>query len=195
MQEEKYKTKPIRRVAVIGYKGTALDTDDQRTKTLLEGLKTYGKFDKKYWLKDGFEGFQEKYPFLCLNLENKLQTEELTKKDKKILTENEEKWLYSFSRFPTEILEGTLFIGNTSNSNSKKQLNDLGIKSIFEFTYLEDQNIPEFKKKDFNYKNILANKETIGFFDLDELMTEVTGILSNPEKTPLLICCKVALAI
>ena len=63
-------------------------------------------------LKQGFEAFKEKYPFLCLTQDS---------------SENE--ILYSMCLFPTEILEKELYIGNRHNFNSKKQLKSLQITS------------------------------------------------------------------
>jgi hypothetical protein len=68
-------------------------------------------------IKGGFESFEKKFPFLCLSMEDLVQSKKdseisLKPEDKKILSKSEEKLLYSFSRFPTEILEGKLFIVN-----------------------------------------------------------------------------------
>lgn len=78
-----------------------------------------------YNLKLGLENFSEKYPFLCINLNERDQAK-LEKKDeesksteKPILNEFEKKWLYSLSRFPTEIIEGKLYLVTSAFSGIK----------------------------------------------------------------------------
>jgi len=70
-------------------------------------------------LKQGIEHFSAKYPFLCLNFnerdqENQANVQNNANEEKKegeqpILSPYQTKLFYSFSRFPTEILEGKLF--------------------------------------------------------------------------------------
>lgn len=112
-----------------------------------------------YNLKQGIENFTEKYPFLCINLHERDQAklakkEETKADDKPILNDFEKKWLYSLSRFPTELIEGKLYLGSVHNANNKKQMQDLKIQSIVEFISYGEQKISEDKIANYNYKNI-----------------------------------------
>ncbi len=69
-----------------------------------------------FYLKQGIEHFYEKYPFLVLNFHERDQeaqippVEEQKKNDQPILTPFQSKLFYAFSRFPTEMVEGKLFL-------------------------------------------------------------------------------------
>jgi len=149
------------------------------------------------YLKEGIESFIEKYPFLCLNFherdqesDNKPPAQETKTDGQPLLSPYESKLLYSLSRFPTEMLEGKIFQGNVYNANNKKQLQDLGIKSIIEFIDYKDQPIPEYKTQNYTYKNIPIDNETAAFVDFDEICKYIDDLLKDETKFPILICCK-----
>ncbi len=150
------------------------------------------------YLKEGIESFVEKYPFLCINFherdqesDNKPPAQETKPEGQPLLSPFESKLLYSLSRFPTEMLEGKIFQGNVYNANNKKQLQDLGIKSIVEFIDYKDQPIPEYKVQNFTYKNIPIDNETAAFVDFDEICQYIDDLVKDETKSPVLIVCKV----
>jgi len=67
--EKKYNTKPVRRISLVGSEKHSVD--EKVSTIIFECMKEYGKFDKAIAVKGGYEAFAEKYPFLCLNLDEK----------------------------------------------------------------------------------------------------------------------------
>jgi len=199
--ETKYKSKPIRRAFLIDTNANQYNENNKETKLALDCIKKFGGFDKVSYLKQGIESFIEKYPFLCLNFhERDQESDEKAKKPveenkvnsegKPILSPYETKLLYSMSRFPTEITEGKIFLGSMYNANNRKQMQDLGIKSVIEFIDYKDQPIPEYKTTHFTYKNIPIDNETAPFVDFDEICTYIDDLLKDETKSPVLLCCK-----
>jgi len=198
--EEKYKMKPIRRAFFVDTQQNTYNENDEKTKFVLDALKKYGGFDKVFYLKQGIEHFSAKYPFLCLNFNERDQesqtnnqntkVEEKKEGEQPILSPYQTKLFYSFSRFPTEILEGKLFLGSIYNANNKRQMEDLGIKSIIEFVDYKDKPIPQYKTEHYNYKNIPIEGDSAAFVDYDEICTYIDELLGDQTKSPVLICCK-----
>lgn len=135
-KEAKYKTKKIRRICLVA--GTKMELNDPKIKFWEEFLKTdkhYSEY-KLMVLDCPFIDFANKYPFLCHSKELSKANEGKYAEDIRSrlvgMKENDKIVLYSFAKFPTEIIESTLFIGNIYNSNSEMQLKDLKIKSLID---------------------------------------------------------------
>lgn len=127
--ETKYKTKRIRRLCIIDDADKKYEEEKNENQKILmdairvsivafiqpywPSLKDYKDFNKVFYLKGGFEGFEAKYPFLCVNFNErkKVQEEKEKKSDKKDeIDEYTKKLMYSFSRFPFEIIPDKLYL-------------------------------------------------------------------------------------
>ncbi|KYQ91236.1 putative protein tyrosine phosphatase [Tieghemostelium lacteum] len=78
------------------------------SKALLEYFVSKRKTTLVYVYQGGFESFHRHYPFICLNVNQKPDTE----------------------LYPTEIIEGFLYLGGKETSNCRKQLMNLKITYI-----------------------------------------------------------------
>jgi len=212
IQEEKYSTKKIRRIVIIDFKTNKFDENDPKHKLIIDAVKENRDFDKVHYLQGGIEDFSAKYPFLCLDFKERdasAKTEikpgmeiepdtidDNTNKEEAKQPENsnlasfnqyERKLIYSFCRFPTEIVNDVIYLGSIHNSNNRKQLSDLKIKSIIDLTTYEGDKKPKaFKETNFVYRNIPLNGEIIPLLDFDEICQWIDA-LRKTEKTPLLI--------
>jgi hypothetical protein len=202
--EVKYKTKRIRRLVIIDEKSQKFDDKiNVKHKFIMETVKDFKDFDKVHYLTDGIEHFYEKYPFLCLDCstnilpkpetliiqskEEETKDEIVEKAQKAGISDAELKFLYSFSKFPTELIPDKVFIGSIHNSNNKKQLADLKIKSLLDLvTYPEKQQPEAFKTTNFTYRNIPMDGDFLNYIDLDEICQAI-DILLESNQGPLLI--------
>lgn len=131
-----------------------------KKKFLFKHFKETVKMSKYFILSKGFTEFKEKYCFLCID-DNKT---------------NMDRFLYSLSRFPSEVVENMLYLvinsknwsnfkqGDVYNSNNQRQLIDLNIKTLIDFIDYQNSKetiVPSFKKEKFLYINIRNIKKNI----------------------------------
>lgn len=127
------------------------------------------RIGKAYYVKD-FEIFQHKYPFLCISSQTSDRNIRISK-----------------SRFPSEIKEGLLYLGNMMNVIDKDQvqLELLGIKTII---YLSPGKFEHLEEK-FNCVHIQVNEKEHPDIDFDQISELILAEFTKKEKTPILIFC------
>jgi hypothetical protein len=113
-KETKYKTKRIRRVVLTA--AEKLSLDDERVKQWEQLLRSDVEYKdyKLLVLENSFMEFANKYPFLCHSRELSKLNEGKYAEDIRSrmvnMKENDKAVLYSFAKFPTEIIEDKLFV-------------------------------------------------------------------------------------
>lgn len=134
--ETKYGSKPIRRILIVPAKHTA-EEYQSAFKQMVDICESNNiELDKVYILTETIPTFQLKFGFLCINEEIK---KSLKKESGSIMGEKEDfseevrTLMYSYSRFPFILLETQLLLGSTFSMGNKKQMKDLGVKSIVKF--------------------------------------------------------------
>eukprot|EP01017_Pseudomicrothorax_dubius_P010675 TRINITY_DN13842_c0_g1_i2.p1 TRINITY_DN13842_c0_g1~~TRINITY_DN13842_c0_g1_i2.p1 ORF type:complete len:189 (+),score=51.37 TRINITY_DN13842_c0_g1_i2:60-569(+) len=101
-----------------------------------------------------------------------------------ILTAGEDTYLYSFCKFPIEVLENELFVGDVFHANNRRQLKDLKIINIFDVSGNCKVEFPEV-----NYHGVEIDQERDSLNEIDTLCAQIKAEVDAGNK-PVLLYCK-----
>ena len=175
--EEKYKTKKVRRIVLITENEEGIDTG---AKEFLDRTSLSDRFDKKFMINTKFEEFKKKYPFLMISVPADESEKSFEEMQKYIIDNKEMDLLYANSSFPLEVIENKIFLGKDFHNNSKKLKDDLGIKfSVTINLSEENHNQIVREENNSNFLKININKDKI--IDFDQLIDEI-NVIANEEK-------------
>lgn len=196
--EKVYNTKRIRRVVVIP-EDSSQEKIDSAFETLLEFSKANSvDVDKIYVLKQPFEEFKTKFPFLChprallqsvsgqqKTSGNSAQTAQQAEEDVKL-------YLYSISRFPTIIVDEEILLGSVYNFRNKRQLQHLDIQSVVVVSQF-DVKKPEEAEQDTTFevseedgRKVMTLKfNPLSFIEFDTILPAIKEL-----PGPRLLCCQ-----
>ena len=162
--KSQYSNDDARRILFIFPNNSGLDKqiDLQNLDRIMFEISSH-HITKAIFTKD-FDSFAMKYHFLCLP-----QADERLS----ILTE---------ARFPSELKNNSLYLGNMFNVISDIQLNLLGIKQIM---YLTPQRFEDLDQK-YQTEWTLVNEKDKPLIDFDEIYLRLVKMLSNG---PVLLFC------
>ena len=120
---------------------------------------------KASFLKD-FEVFEKKYPFLCVNDQS-----------------SEKNLVQSICRYPSEIKENLVYIGNMINVLDKNygQLSKLSIKTVISMSPNKFEHLEEVK--DIESFHFELNEPTKPDIHFDEIITLVLAQIKEGKKT------------
>lgn len=192
--ELKYGSKRIRRCILIPAVHSQ-EEYDKAFKVIVDVCESNEiDLDKVYILKDSIPTFKLQFGFLCLNQQirqniNKPKETEMAEKEH--FNEDLKTMMYSFSRFPFILIETQLLLGSTFNLHNKRQIQDMGIKSVIKFDMHkivkgEECEIPTAIEKGelegLNGLSILVNAEK--YIDFNGIIAVIREL-----PTPRLFCC------
>lgn len=192
--EQKYGSKPIRRILVVPSKHSQEDYNSM-FKQVIEICDTNNiDLDKVYILTETIATFQLKFGFLCIDdqIKNGIKKQSGgTMGDKEEFSDEVRSLLYSYSRFPFILLETQLLLGSTYNLANKKQMNDLGVKSIVRFDMfkiVKDEHCEEYTTME---KGPIEGLEGLTIKINAQNYIDFNGIVSAIRElpSPRMLCC------
>ena len=170
--EAKYNLKKIRRLVVVP-RDNSPETCEAIHQTLRGVAASHGvSIDKVYVMVEDFEKVESTYPFVCIK--DNIYSEET---------------MYAFSRFPIILIQDELMVGNVYSMNNKRQMNDMGVKSVVKFgVYATDEQGESFIRSsgelyDGRVKVHECKINFDKFIEFDSIHEYLAGL-----ERPLLLC-------
>lgn len=170
--------KPIRRVIFILDESldesSSMKTQDMIQKEVLSFFsKNSMKIDKALRL-PSYSAFKSKYPFLCISpLISGFSSR----------PEDQRKFLYSFTSFPSEIVADRIFLGRAIHVNNSKQLGDLGIKVVLDLQEMKEEERTKKAKVllegGVKYESVSESAPSEGMVDFDGVNETITKAIGE----------------
>ena len=168
--EKIYKAPKTRRLVVI-VDSTYSSLD--KVQKYLTDMMIKPFFNKFYVLVDQMAEFATKYKMLILSSSGNKEDHknDFSKLQANLLENKKNEVLYANSSFPIELEENTFFLGNNFHRNSKRLMEDMGIKYSIEFRY-DDDNHNKIDQADGNMVISINRNKLIDFDGIFEKVKE-----------------------